>query len=77
MKNFALIGVAGYIARHLRAIKDTGNRLVALTTSLTAWESWIASFPKRPFSRRWNCSIVIVRIKGDDNRVDMVSICTP
>ena len=30
MKNFALIGVAGYIApRHLRAIKDTGNRLVA------------------------------------------------
>ena len=30
MKNFALFGVAGYIApRHLRAIKDTGNRLVA------------------------------------------------
>ena len=30
MKNFALIGAAGYIApRHLRAIKDTGNRLVA------------------------------------------------
>ena len=30
MKNFAIIGVAGYIApRHLRAIKDTGNRLVA------------------------------------------------
>jgi hypothetical protein len=29
MKNFALIGVAGYIApRHLKAIKDTGNRLV-------------------------------------------------
>ena len=28
MKNFALIGAAGYIApRHLRAIKDTGNRL--------------------------------------------------
>ena len=30
MKNFALIGAAGYIApRHLRAIKDTGNCLVA------------------------------------------------
>lgn len=29
MKNFALIGAAGYIApRHMRAIKDTGNRLV-------------------------------------------------
>ena len=30
MKNFALIGAAGYIApRHMRAIKDTGNNLVA------------------------------------------------
>ena len=30
MKSFALIGAAGYIApRYLRAIKDTGNRLVA------------------------------------------------
>lgn len=30
MKNFALIGAAGYIApRHMRAIKDTGNRLVS------------------------------------------------
>ena len=29
-KNFALIGVGGYIApRHLRAIKDTGNTLQA------------------------------------------------
>ena len=30
MKKFALIGAAGYIApRHLKAIKDTGNQLVA------------------------------------------------
>jgi UDP-N-acetyl-2-amino-2-deoxyglucuronate dehydrogenase len=30
MKNFALIGAAGYIApRHMKAIKDTGNRLLA------------------------------------------------
>jgi len=29
-KNFALIGAAGYVApRHMRAIADTGNRLVA------------------------------------------------
>jgi UDP-N-acetyl-2-amino-2-deoxyglucuronate dehydrogenase len=29
-RNFALTGVAGYIApRHLQAIKDTGNRLIA------------------------------------------------
>ena len=30
MKNFAITGVGGYIApRHLKAIQDTGNRLVA------------------------------------------------
>jgi len=30
MKIFALIGAAGYIApRHMKAIRDTGNRLVA------------------------------------------------
>ncbi len=30
MKNFALIGAAGYIApRHMKAIKDTGNNLIA------------------------------------------------
>jgi len=30
MKNFTLIGVGGYIApRHLKAIKETGNNLVA------------------------------------------------
>jgi len=30
MYNFALLGAAGYIApRHMKAIKDTGNNLVA------------------------------------------------
>ncbi|CAG1005565.1 partial UDP-N-acetyl-2-amino-2-deoxy-D-glucuronate oxidase, partial [Anaerolineae bacterium] len=30
IKNFAVIGVGGYIApRHLRAIRDTGNQLLA------------------------------------------------
>lgn len=30
MKNFLLIGLGGYIApRHLKAIKDTGNNLLA------------------------------------------------
>ena len=32
MKNFAVTGIGGYIApRHLRAIKDTGNSIVAAT----------------------------------------------
>ena len=30
MKNFVIIGAAGYIApRHMKAIKDTGNNLIA------------------------------------------------
>lgn len=30
MKHFTLIGAAGYIApRHMKAIKDTGNELIA------------------------------------------------
>ena len=30
MKNFVLIGAAGYIApRHMKAIKETGNNLIA------------------------------------------------
>ena len=54
MKNFALIGAAGYIApRHLRAIKDTGNRLVAAL--------WIVSSLKLRFLLRWNSSTGIVQ----------------
>ena len=42
MKNFALIGAAGYIApRHLRAIKDTGNRLVAAYDKFDSVGLWI------------------------------------
>jgi UDP-N-acetyl-2-amino-2-deoxyglucuronate dehydrogenase len=30
MKNFALIGAAGFVApRHMKAINDTGNQLIA------------------------------------------------
>jgi len=32
LKNFAITGVVGYVApRHLKAIHDTGNRLVTAT----------------------------------------------
>ena len=79
MKNFALIGVAGYIApRHLRAIKDTGNRLVAAYDKFDSVGIMDSFFPEASFFTEMElfdryCS----RIKGDDNRVDMVSVCTP
>lgn len=42
MKNFALIGASGYIApRHLKAIKDTNNNLIA---ALDRFNSGFRSF---------------------------------
>ena len=50
MKNFALIGAAGYIApRHLRAIKDTGNRLVAAYDKFDSVGIMDSFFPEASF----------------------------
>ncbi len=36
MKNFAMIGAAGYVApRHMKAIRETGNDLIAALDALT------------------------------------------
>ena len=61
MKNFALIGAAGYIApRHLRAIKDTGNRLVAAYDKFDSVGIMVSSLKLR-FLLRWNSSTGIVQ----------------
>ena len=79
MKNFALIGVAGYIApRHLRAIKDTGNQLVAAYDKFDSVGIMDSYFPNCAFFTEMelfdrHCS----KLKKTDERVDMVSICTP
>lgn len=62
MKNFALIGAAGYIApRHLRAIKDTGNRLVAAYDKFDSVGIMDSFFRKHPFLSNMNCLTVTVR----------------
>lgn len=79
MKNFALIGLGGYIApRHLRAIKDTGNRLVASydkSDSVGIIDSFFsdASFftEMELFDR--HCS----KLLHTENSIDYLSICTP
>ena len=79
MKNFALIGAAGYIApRHLRAIKDTGNRLVAAYDKFDSVGIMDSFFPEASFFTEMelfdrHCS----KLKRTDKQVDMVSICTP
>lgn len=79
MKNFALIGAAGYIApRHLRAIKDTNNRLVAAYDNFDSVGIMDSFFPESSFFVEQelfdrHCT----KLKGTDKQIDYVSICTP
>jgi len=80
-KNFAITGVAGYIApRHLAAIKETGNRLVAASDPhdsvgiLDRFFYDVAYF--REFER-FDRHIEKLRRKSDEQRVHYVSICSP
>ncbi|MBP9993734.1 MAG: Gfo/Idh/MocA family oxidoreductase [bacterium] len=79
MANFALIGAAGYIApRHLKAIADTGNKLVAaydLFDSVGRLDSFFpdcAFFTEQALFDRY-CS----KVKGSDGNIDWLSVCTP
>ena len=50
MKNFALIGAAGDVApRHMKAIKDTGNQLVAALDKHDAVGIIDSYFPEADF----------------------------
>ena len=75
MKNFAIFGVAGYIApRHLRAIKDTGNNLVAAYDKFDSVGIMDSYFPNCSFFTEMelfdrHCS----KLKKTTDRVDMVS----
>jgi len=81
MKNFAITGVGGYIApRHLRAIKDTGNILVAATDpsdSVGILDQF--SYDTRFFREfeRFDRHLEKLRRKSEDERVHYVSICSP
>lgn len=80
-KNFAVIGVGGYIApRHLRAIRDTGNRLVAAVDqkdSVGILDQY--SFDVKFFTEieRFDRHLEKLRRGPDENRVHYVSICSP
>jgi UDP-N-acetyl-2-amino-2-deoxyglucuronate dehydrogenase len=79
MKNFALIGAAGYIApRHMKAIKETGNDLVAAFDPFDSVGVIDAYFPNTDFFtefERFDRHIDKLRRKG--TKVDFVSICSP
>jgi UDP-N-acetyl-2-amino-2-deoxyglucuronate dehydrogenase len=80
MKNFAITGVAGYIApRHLKAIKDTGNTLVAAVDTHDSVGILDRYFPGASFFtefERFDRHLEKMRRSGS-NAVDYVSICSP
>ena len=79
--NFAMTGVAGFVApRHLKAIKDTGNRLVAALDPHDA----VGILDKYAFdvrffteAERFERHIEKLRRGAAENRVDYVSVCSP
>ena len=78
-KNFALTGVAGYIAnRHLKAIKDTGNILVASLDKFDSVGSIDNFFPDSDFFTEYErFDRHIDKLKRQGTKIDYVSICTP
>lgn len=81
MKNFALTGAGGYIApRHLQAIKDTGNRLVACIDPHDSVGILDRYFPEASYFvefERFDRHLEMLRRKGDDDRIHYLSVCAP
>jgi len=79
MKNFALIGAAGYIAvRHLKAIKDTGNKLVAALDKNDSVGILDSYFPQADFFTEYErFDRHIDKINRTEKKLDFISICTP
>lgn len=79
MKKFALIGAAGYIAdRHMKAIKETGNKLVCASDRFDVMGRIDSFFPETEFfleHENLDKYMDDLKMKGDP--VDYVSICTP
>ena len=81
MKNFALIGAAGYIApRHMQAIKATGCRLVAAMDPSDSVGIIDSHFPDARFFtefERFDRHIDKLARNDASGRIDYVSICSP
>jgi len=80
MKNFALIGIGGYVAvRHLRAIKETNSNLLVALDKFDSVGVIDSYFPNASFFvefERFDRHIEKLRHKKHVD-LDFVSICTP
>jgi len=79
MKKFALIGVAGYIApRHLQAIRDTKNTLVAALDKSDTVGVMDSYFPNADFFTEYErFDRHLDKLRRQGNGVDFISICSP
>jgi UDP-N-acetyl-2-amino-2-deoxyglucuronate dehydrogenase len=79
--NFALIGVGGYIApRHMKAIKETGNLLVAAADKSDSVGIMDSYFPEASFFtefERFDRHVEKLRRENAGKEVHYVSICSP
>jgi len=79
MKNFILIGAAGYIApRHMKAIKETGNNLIAAYDPYDGVGIMDSHFPQAHFFTEFErFDRHIEKLKRAGIKIDYVSICSP
>lgn len=79
MKKFALIGAAGYIApRHLQAIRDTGNVLIAALDKSDTVGIMDSYFPDAEFFTEFErFDRHLDKLKRQGTKIDVISICSP
>lgn len=81
VRNFALIGAAGYVApRHMKAIRETGNRLVAAVDPHDSVGILDQYAPEARYFReieRFDRHLDKLRRGVVDDRVHLVSVCSP
>jgi len=80
-KNFAITGVSGYVApRHLKAIKETGNNLIAALDpkdSAGILDSYFDNVRFFTEFERFDRYIEKLRRLDDEHQIHYVSICSP
>ncbi|MFP4522098.1 MAG: Gfo/Idh/MocA family oxidoreductase [Fibrobacterota bacterium] len=80
-RNFAITGVGGYIApRHLKAVKDTGNRIIAAVDpadSVGLLDSYSYDISYFREFERFDRHCEKLRRHSPEDKIDYVSICSP
>ena len=80
-RNFALIGAAGFVApRHIQAIHETGNRLIAAADphdSVGVLDRYFSDVRYFPEIERFDRHLEKLRRAGEEKRAHYISICSP